>query len=173
MPDLKMMLIEHCESGDLMRVFTGSEVAWAIKAGVAQSDAHWFVMLSGESAPWAADISDSSYLTSACLSYGKKFFVEPEHFDDIAVEQGNMLIEKGVLLFAKPVQSKDDTSRYIACTLGSKPDAVRRLYLNLDTFQLGAEPGGHRAAFRKWGVYAQMPTSREPVRLVGSPYRSA
>jgi hypothetical protein len=157
-PTLAIKPLTECSAGELIRLASG---AWAIVAN--DSSAKRIFVISGDEAPLIHVLPEDS--TEACLSYGTGFRVASVHASFVGMHTyGHEGFDPvGKLIVSRPFEHDGRTGRYFAARAGQPR------FLDLDNFQIVAEPLGHRALFRDWEVSVSRPGHPEPVARVKSP----
>jgi hypothetical protein len=161
-PTLVVKLLKDCSVGELVRLETGS---WAIMANDPDQKDRSVFLIAGRDAPRTFLLKDSDWM---CLSYGTGFHILPVHTSFVGIHtygskgfdsSGKLICSTGSF------EQGASTRRFFAAPVDGSSH-VR--FLDLETYQAGGEPRGHRALFSNWEVSIDWPGHRELVTLVNS-----
>jgi hypothetical protein len=139
----QVKLLEHCETGELVRGNFLGKMVWAIVCNRGNEFLN-VVTLTGENAPYAFNAhSHNQPMVVACLNFGKNFQLIPDYTGPCELRStepykskvGNlMLAEKDSILVA------DNSKKMMT-------------FVHLDTDAFLGEPGGLLAVFEHWSLW--------------------
>lgn len=143
---MKLLYLNNCSTGDLIRFRTENGSAWAI---VGKMDRAFFpiAVLSGDHSPFCVSAmlngtTIDNFDTYPVLNYGSNYKISPNHMDQCEIGDGPLLKKKGSFVLAG-----DD--QYLV--VGKYPQQGVR-YFHLATGDLKGEPGGQLATFKSWAL---------------------
>lgn len=155
--------VNKCKPGDLLRVKIEDAAEFAI-LGV--SEGHGFrglVVLQDNKPPFAINLLEAGHIdgdfeTYAALVYGKCEIL-PDHSDRCEIGVGPLFTKVGAL-----VLTEDGSKSLVVAAKTGK--SLR--YFDLQSWRLRGEPGGKRAAFKKWSLWHDgLAQSAPSTRLLG------
>jgi hypothetical protein len=157
---LSFEFVASCKPGDLLRVKIEDTAEFAILGANEGHGLCALVVLKDNEPPFAINLLESGrvdgdFESYAALVYGKCEIL-PDHTDRCEIGIGPLFKKVGSLVVAD-----GSKSLVVAAKAGLR-------YFDLTSWKLRGEPGGQRAAFKKWSLWHDgLAPSAPSARLLG------
>jgi hypothetical protein len=157
---LSFEFVASCKPGDLLRVKIEDTAEFAILGANEGHGLRALVVLKDNEQPFAINLLESGRIDGdfesyAALVYGKGEIL-PDHTDRCEIGIGPLFKKVGSLVVAD-----GSKSLVVAAKAGLR-------YFDLTSWKLRGEPGGQRAAFKKWALWHEgLAQSAPSARLLG------
>jgi hypothetical protein len=162
--------LDRCGPGHLIRINLNDRTEWAIVGKSNSRQMLPVLVLTGESAPYFLNVVNEieelrQEYERPVLSYGHSYTLNPDHIGPCDVNSGPLFELNGVLIVA-------DSARVIRAPFRGEK---RLAYYDIDSGQVGGEPGGARAAFGRWllRLHQNATGEEEPVLVAEFSARSS
>jgi hypothetical protein len=166
-PKTKFVLLEDCEPRSLIRLNYDGVTRWAIISPWSKHAANLrlVAILSGDGAPHVENVADDYGMVKlnfnkVVLSYGTDYIITADHAGPCDVREGQIFESKGSFILT-------ETDTFLRLDFPGHKDGGA--FLNLATGEVKSEPGGGRAAFKKWTLWHNSLESA-PVALIESSF---
>jgi hypothetical protein len=150
-------MLQECAAPELVKVRINESAEWALVGGRGQG-VFWLVVLSGPKAFTAINIApqghiDGDFERYPVIRFGDAYTFVPDLRAGCQIANGDLFSKPGSLVVA-------DSGSYLIVRSENNTRMLR--YVDLSTGAVGAEPGGHRAAFAAWTLHDEATTPHEP-----------